>query len=463
MPQNTQAVLLAGGTARALYPLTSATLPKALLPVCNTPLLHFPLAALERAGVRQVFVVTAGNDAAQMVQAFLEQHPPAAIKWEVVAVDPDCGSAGALRAIAPRLTSREIIVMAGDVVTNCNLSAMIMAHRVNLSTVTVLLGRTRTSPSADTKPGRAPKGVTYIGLDKAEAQLLCHAAVEEKQLGKLPVLLAPLKRSGPMTLRTDLLDEHVYIFSRQEVLTLLVDKPELSSLTGEVIPLLVQKQFWLPGSEADGGSGSGEDGSEQATTTTTTATASQPPSAGSRHPEREINNWQRFNHSVGTAGSKWPGWCGVVMVQSGEYCERMSTIQAFGEVNREVADPSRFEGLTGRRLSKYDNFVPPSAKLGTRTTVGSSCTVGEGTLLGDKCSIKRSVLGAGCRMGNNVKVANSVLMENVTVADGCDIRNCVIGSNCTISEAASLKDCQVGQGYTVAESADHVEEVLAIS
>jgi hypothetical protein len=48
---------------------------------------------------------------------------------------------------------------------------------------------------------------------------------------KLPVLLAPLKRSGPMTLRTDLLDEHVYIFSRQEVLTLLADKPELSSLT----------------------------------------------------------------------------------------------------------------------------------------------------------------------------------------------------------------------------------------
>jgi NDP-sugar pyrophosphorylase family protein len=34
--------------------------------------------------------------------------------------------------------------------------------------------------------------------------------------------------------------------------------------------------------------------------------------------------------------------------------------------------------------------------------------LGEGTRLGDKCSIKRSVLGKNCRIGANVKVISPV-------------------------------------------------------
>jgi NDP-sugar pyrophosphorylase family protein len=34
--------------------------------------------------------------------------------------------------------------------------------------------------------------------------------------------------------------------------------------------------------------------------------------------------------------------------------------------------------------------------------------LGEGTRLGDKCSIKRSVLGRNCRIGANVKVISPV-------------------------------------------------------
>lgn len=59
----------------------------------------------------------------------------------------------------------------------------------------------------------------------------------------------------------------------------------------------------------------------------------------------------------------------------------------------------RFERLTGRKVTKHDNFVPAAAKLGTRTTVGPACVVGNNTTLGDKCSIKRSVLGGSCRCG----------------------------------------------------------------
>lgn len=36
--------------------------------------------------------------------------------------------------------------------------------------------------------------------------------------------------------------------------------------------------------------------------------------------------------------------------------------------------------------------------------VGPHCMLGEGSQMGDKCSVKRSVIGRHCRIGSNVKV-----------------------------------------------------------
>ena len=53
-----QAVVLAGGEEKSLYPLTSGGgLVKALLPVANRPLLSYPLKTLSSAGLRSVIVV----------------------------------------------------------------------------------------------------------------------------------------------------------------------------------------------------------------------------------------------------------------------------------------------------------------------------------------------------------------------------------------------------------------------
>ena len=44
--------------------------------------------------------------------------------------------------------------------------------------------------------------------------------------------------------------------------------------------------------------------------------------------------------------------------------------------------------------------------------------VGEATVIGDRCSIKSSVIGAHCRLADNVKVINSVIMGHITAAEG---------------------------------------------
>lgn len=57
MPASFQAVLLAGGEDKALFPLTSGVV-KALLPVANRPLISYPLRSLSEAGLTHVLVVS---------------------------------------------------------------------------------------------------------------------------------------------------------------------------------------------------------------------------------------------------------------------------------------------------------------------------------------------------------------------------------------------------------------------
>ena len=56
--------------------------------------------------------------------------------------------------------------------------------------------------------------------------------------------------------------------------------------------------------------------------------------------------------------------------------------------------------------------VDPSAQIGGDVLIGDSSRVGERT------TIRRSVVGAHCIIGKNVKVINSVLMNHVQLADG---------------------------------------------
>lgn len=59
---------------------------------------------------------------------------------------------------------------------------------------------------------------------------------------------------------------------------------------------------------------------------------------------------------------------------------------------------------------KYDNYVDASVALGGKSNVASGCVVGRGTVLGDKCSVKRSVIGANCKLGTSVKVGAPQLL-----------------------------------------------------
>jgi len=60
-------VVLAGGLGTRLYPLTKIT-NKHLLPVYNKPMIYFPIMTLVEAGIRDIMIVTGGNNAGDFLR-----------------------------------------------------------------------------------------------------------------------------------------------------------------------------------------------------------------------------------------------------------------------------------------------------------------------------------------------------------------------------------------------------------
>jgi NDP-sugar pyrophosphorylase family protein len=54
---------------------------------------------------------------------------------------------------------------------------------------------------------------------------------------------------------------------------------------------------------------------------------------------------------------------------------------------------------------KFDNFVAGSVSMGARATISSASMVGADSVLEDRASVKRSVVGAGCVVGAGSKAS----------------------------------------------------------
>ncbi|KAG2441401.1 hypothetical protein HYH02_009990 [Chlamydomonas schloesseri] len=497
-----QAVVLAGGEDQILYPLTTNTV-KALLPVANKPLISYPLRTLAEAGLRSAIVVVIGEKAAASVREWISSEyagsPGALASCEVVSVPEGYGTADALRAVASRITSASFVVLSGDLLTDVPVGALVAQHNLHAGAMaTMLLAHRRVSPASETKPGKPPKNVDYIGLDPTRQHLLFYASSPDA-LRDLKVPLPTVRRYGNMSISSNFVDAHLYIFNRS-VLQILSDNPKLSSLRQDMLPYLTQNQFRIIRAQqlassaaamagsSSGGAGGGAGGAGgaggEAGGAGAGAGSGGPGGAGaggsslltapSTEIETDAASDLRFNLHAELPGAHYMDMSHgaaappvpesllrvqVVGPQDG-YCARVQDVQMYGEVNREVADPGVALKLSGLKPGRHDNIVPASATLGNKCTVAAACILGEGCAVGDKSSIKRSVLGAGVRLGANVKVINSVLMDGVSVGDGAHVQNSVLCRGASVQAGATLKDCQVGSGCVVAGGVEYKGEVL---
>ena len=114
-------VILAGGLATRLRPLTSVT-NKHLLPVYNKPMIYYPIEAMARAGIKDV-LITSSSDHSGQFQELLKSGGEFGLKIAYsVQVNPKGGIADAIILAQEFAENEKILVILGDNIFNFNLN-----------------------------------------------------------------------------------------------------------------------------------------------------------------------------------------------------------------------------------------------------------------------------------------------------------------------------------------------------
>lgn len=130
-----KAIILAGGRATRLMPLTAQT-PKSLVPVLNTPFMDHLLALLQKHGVNEVTI--AGGHLFASLQKHYDQKRDLGVNLSFVYEEQPLGTAGAV-ANAWDGQQETVLVLNGDIFSDVNIQHMLAFHQQNKASLTFLL------------------------------------------------------------------------------------------------------------------------------------------------------------------------------------------------------------------------------------------------------------------------------------------------------------------------------------
>jgi len=422
-----QAVILAGYGNR-MYPLTEEnSLPKALLPIANKPLLYYQLKWLTKAGIQDV-IVTCYKDIAPKINVYLNTVYDVfnEIKVEVVAINDYVGTADALRYLKEKdkLKQMDLIVISCDLVTDIPPHHILDVHRVVNPAMTALYYE---DPKADNeKTSKEMDTPDYVGIDPNRSQLV-YVASKTDYSSELPFRMSLLQKFPVINFYTQLRDAHLYIF-KQWIFDMLLQKKNISSLRGELVPLLVKCQT----ASAEWLEKEGLDKFIQCSSTASSSTPTTPLTPNS-------NLYDDNKNSV---------VCTAIICDAG-YCSRANTLPTYAEINRYMTRQSS------------EQRIPDSAEVSPKTQVGPDSLVGDSSKIGERCSIKKSVIGSHCVIGRNVKIIGSVIMDYIVIEDNVKLENCIVCNNGKILEKCHLINCEVAANFVVPKNTQTKNEQFA--
>ncbi|XP_065379563.1 translation initiation factor eIF2B subunit gamma isoform X2 [Macaca fascicularis] len=410
-----QAVVMAVGGGSRMTDLTSS-IPKPLLPVGNKPLIWYPLNLLERVGFEEVIVVTTRD-----VQKALCAEFKMKMKPDIVCIpdDADMGTADSLCYIYPKLKT-DVLVLSCDLITDVALHEVVDLFRAYDASLAMLMRKGQ--DSLEPVPGQKGKKKAveqrdFIGVDSTGKRLLFMANEAD-------------------------LDEELVI--KGSIL-----QKSITSIRSELIPYLVRKQF---------SSASSQQGQEE----------KEEDLKKKELKSLDIYSFIKEANTLNLApydacwnacrGDRWEDLprsqvrCYVHIMKEG-LCSRVSTLGLYMEANRQV--PKLLSALCPE-----EPLVHSSAQIVSKHLVGVDSLIGPETQIGEKSSIKRSVIGSSCLIKDRVTITNCLLMNSVTVEEGSNIQGSVICNNAVIEKGADIKDCLIGSGQRIEAKAKRVNEVI---
>jgi glucose-1-phosphate thymidylyltransferase len=121
-------VILAGGMGTRLFPLTKVT-NKHLLPVYDKPMIYYPIQCLVNAGVKDIMIVTGGNDAGDFLR-LLGNGKEFGLKDIAYTYQEGAGGiADALRLSEHFIDNDRFVVILGDNIIEGNIRKSVEAFR----------------------------------------------------------------------------------------------------------------------------------------------------------------------------------------------------------------------------------------------------------------------------------------------------------------------------------------------
>ncbi|NQT23335.1 MAG: NTP transferase domain-containing protein, partial [Candidatus Omnitrophica bacterium] len=106
-------VILAGGLGKRLYPLTRVN-NKHLLPVYNKPMIYYPIQTLVDAGVKDIMIVTGGNNAGEFLRLLGNGHQFGLKHLNYTYQEGEGGIAQALGLAKHFAENNKLVVILGD-------------------------------------------------------------------------------------------------------------------------------------------------------------------------------------------------------------------------------------------------------------------------------------------------------------------------------------------------------------
>ena len=275
------------------------------------------------------------------------------------------------------------------------------------------------------------------------------------QTPRLSLPKARLRDSGIVKVRSDWNDLHVYALAPW-VVRLVQAKTNICSLQRDLLPLLIRRQFLgkvetfgqsveshrvleiLEDDLVDGATGAAAGGglfqnalSPKDGNTTTTAAS-----------------------STTTASLMKPNQTYTVLAHVGTGAMRSSSLPAYlyacKDLLQKLVDPAKRQQ------------EPHCLRLPTHSTTNPklvSLTLPDAQI-GDKPTLKTSIVGRHARLGNKCRLNNVILFDNVQLGDNVVLQNTIVAANAVIGDNCSLNDCQVAASVKVASGTKEKGEVL---
>lgn len=128
------AVVMAGGFGKRLYPLTE-NLPKPMLPVGDKPIMEHIIEGLRSAGIKRVSVTT--HFMPEKIKAHFGSGSDFGVAITYIAEEQPLGTAGGIGLLDP--IEEPLLVINGDILTGLNFRDMVAYHQETQAALTVAL------------------------------------------------------------------------------------------------------------------------------------------------------------------------------------------------------------------------------------------------------------------------------------------------------------------------------------